>query len=206
MMKLRHPFIVAIALGVPGVGKTTVLRKLVELAEKEGVKVRVVNLGDYMLKEALKRGYVDQRDKIRYLKLRQQLELQIHAANAIIAEASKTLKEGDILVIDTHAVIKTSIGFWTGIPKILMETFKPDILIVIEASVEEILSRQQRDTSRYRKDISKPEIVKSLMDQTRTLAFAAALMTSSLVKIVENKEGKIEETARTILEALKGLM
>ncbi len=204
-MNIRYPFIVAVALGVPGVGKTTVLRKLVELAEKEGIKVRVVNLGDYMLEEALRRGYVDQRDKIRYLKLRQQLELQIHAANAVITEASRTLKEGDILVIDTHAVIKTSMGFWTGIPKILMETFKPDILIVIEASVEEILSRQQRDTSRYRRDISKPEIVKNLMDQTRMLAFAAALMTSSLVKIVKNREGRVEETARTILETLKGL-
>ncbi len=204
-MNIRYPFIVAVALGVPGVGKTTVLRKLVELAEKEGIKVRVVNLGDYMLEEALRRGYVDQRDKIRYLKLRQQLELQIHAANAVITEASRTLKEGDILVIDTHAVIKTSMGFWTGIPKILMETFKPDILIVIEASVEEILSRQQRDTSRYRRDLSKPEIVKNLMDQTRMLAFAAALMTSSLVKIVKNREGRVEETARTILETLKGL-
>ncbi len=205
-MNLRYPFIVALALGVPGVGKTTVLRKLVELAEREGIKVRVVNLGDYMLKEALRRGYVDQRDKLRYLKLRQQLELQVHAANAIISEASRSLKEGDILIIDTHAVIKTGIGFWTGIPRILMETFKPDILIIIEASIEEILSRQQRDTSRYRKDLSKPEIVKSLIDQTRALAFAAALITSSLVKIVENKEGKVEETARTILEALKGLI
>ena len=205
-MNLRHPFIVAIALGVPGVGKTTVLRKLVEIAEKDNIRVKIVNLGDYMLKEALRRGYVDQRDKIRYLKLRQQLELQIHAANAIIKEALEELKEGDILIIDTHAVIKTGIGFWTGIPKILMETFKPDVLIVIEASVEEIISRQRRDKSRFRKDIAEPEIVRSLMEQTRILAFAAALTTSSLVKIVENKEGRIEETAKAILDTLKGLV
>ncbi len=205
-MNLRYPFIVVIALGVPGVGKTTVLRKLVEIAEKDSIRIRVVNLGDYMLKEALRRGYVDQRDKIRYLKLRQQLELQVHAANAIIKEALKELKEGDILIIDTHAVIKTGIGFWTGIPKVLMEIFKPDVIIVIEATVEEIISRQQRDKSRFRKDIAKPEIVRSLMEQTRMLAFAAALMTSSLVKIVENKEGRIEETAKAILDTLKGLI
>ncbi len=205
-MSLRHPFIVVIALGVPGVGKTTVLRKLVEIAGKDNIRIKVVNLGDYMLKEALRRGYVDQRDKIRYLKLRQQLELQVHAANAIIKEALEELKEGDILIIDTHAVIKTGIGFWTGIPKVLMETFKPDVLIVIEASVEEIISRQQRDKSRYRKDLSKPEIVRSLMEQTRMLAFAAALTTSSLVKIVENREGRVEETAKTILNTLKGLI
>ncbi len=205
-MNLRHPFIVAIALGVPGVGKTTVLRKLVEIAERENIRVKVVNLGDYMLREALKRGYVDQRDKIRYLKLRQQLELQIHAANAIIEDALEELKEGDILIIDTHAVIKTSVGYWTGIPRILMELFKPDVLIIIEASVDEIISRQQRDKSRYRKDIAKPEIVKNLMEQTRMLAFSAALTTSSLVKIVENKEGHVEDTAREILGTLKGLI
>ncbi len=205
-MNLRHPFIVVIALGVPGVGKTTVLRKLVEMAEKDSIRIKVVNLGDYMLKEALRRGYVDQRDRIRYLKLRKQLELQVHAANAIIEEALKELGEGDILIIDTHAVIKTSIGFWTGIPRILMETFKPDVLVVIEASVEEIISRQQRDKSRFRKDIAKPEIVRSLIEQTRMLAFAAALITSSLVKIVENKEGQVEETAKIILDTLKGLI
>lgn len=205
-MNLRYPFTVLIALGVPGVGKTTVLRKLVEIAEKDNIRIKVVNLGDYMLKEALRRRYVDQRDKIRYLKLRQQLELQIYAANAIIEETLEELGEGDVLIIDTHAVIKTSIGFWTGIPKILMETFKPDALIVIEASVEEIISRQQRDKSRFRKDIAKPEIVRSLMEQTRMLAFAAALTTSSLVKIVENKEGRVEETAKAILDILKRLL
>ncbi len=202
---IRYPFIVIIALGVPGVGKTTVLKRTVELAKEKNIKVIIKNMGDYMLSEAVKHGMVKNRDELRYLKIRQQLELQLYAAKAIIEDVSKELGEGDVLIVDTHAVIKTKYGYWTGIPKPLVEILKPDAFIIVEANVDEIISRQLRDTSRYRADFAKPEIVRELMELTRRNAYSAALFTSSLVKIVVNREGEADKAAKEVLSVIEGI-
>lgn len=201
----RHPFIVIVVLGVPGVGKTTVLNNLVKLAKEKQIRIIIKNLGDYMLKEALKHGFVNSRDELRYLKIRQQLELQLLAAKSIIQDAYKELSENDVLIIDTHAIIRTKYGYWTGIPKQLVDELKPDAFIVIEADVNEIVSRQLRDKTRYRADFAKPEIVSELMELTRRNAFSAALFNSSLVRIILNREGEAENAAREILEVIEGL-
>ncbi len=202
---IRYPFIVIIALGVPGVGKTTVLKKTVELAKEKNIKVVIKNMGDYMLSEAVRHGIAKNRDELRYLKIRQQLELQLYAAKAIIEDASKELGEGDVLIVDTHAVIRTKHGYWTGIPKPLVEIFKPDAFIIVEANVDEIISRQLRDTSRYRADFAKPEIVKELMELTRRNAYSAALFMSSLVKIIVNREGEADKAAKEVLSVIEGI-
>ncbi|HDJ83443.1 MAG TPA: adenylate kinase [Desulfurococcaceae archaeon] len=201
----RHPFIVIVVLGVPGVGKTTVLNNLVKFAKEKQIRIVIKNLGDYMLREALKHGFVSNRDELRYLKIRQQLELQLLAAKSIIQDAYKELSENDVLIIDTHAVIRTKYGYWTGIPRQLIDELKPDAFIVIEADVNEIISRQLRDKSRYRADFAKPEIVSELMELTRRNAFSAALFNSSLVRIVLNREGEAENAAKEILEVIEGL-
>ncbi len=201
----RHPFIVIVVLGVPGVGKTTVLNNLVKFAKEKQIRIVIKNLGDYMLREALKHGFVSNRDELRYLKIRQQLELQLLAAKSIIQDAYKELSENDVLIIDTHAVIRTKYGYWTGIPRQLIDELKPDAFIVIEADVNEIISRQLRDKSRYRADFAKPEIVSELMELTRHNAFSAALFNSSLVRIVLNREGEAENAAKEILEVIEGL-
>lgn len=201
----RHPFIVIVVLGVPGVGKTTVLNNLVKFAKEKQIRIVIKNLGDYMLREALKHGFVSNRDELRYLKIRQQLELQLLAAKSIIQDAYKELSENDVLIIDTHAVIRTKYGYWTGIPRQLIDELKPDAFIVIEADVNEIISRQLRDKSRYRADFAKPEIVSELIELTRRNAFSAALFNSSLVRIVLNREGEAENAAKEILEVIEGL-
>lgn len=201
----RHPFTVVIVLGVPGVGKTTVLNNLVKLASEKNIKILIKNMGDYMLKEALRQGFVESRDEIRYLKIRQQLELQLLSAKSIIQDAYQELSKGGVLVVDTHAVIRTKYGYWTGIPRPLVEELRPDAFIIVEADVNEILSRQLHDKSRYRSDFAKPEVISELMELTRRNAFAAALFTSSLVKVVMNREGRAEEAAKEILEVIEGL-
>lgn len=201
----RHPFTTIVVLGVPGVGKTTVLNNLVRLASEKNIKVVIKNMGDYMLKEALSREFVKSRDEIRYLKIRQQLELQLLAVKSIVQDAYRELPEDGVLIVDTHAVIKTKYGYWTGIPKPLVEELRPDALIIIEADVNEILSRQLRDKSRYRSDFAKAEVISELMELTRRNAFTAALFASSLVKVVMNREGKAEEAAKEILEVIEGL-
>ena len=205
MVALRNPFTTVIVTGVPGVGKTTVLGKLVEMAAAEGLKLKLVNFGDYMFRVASEKGLVKHRDEIRKLQLQVQLELQKWAAEAIISDAEKELGQGGVLIVDTHAVIKTSSGYWPGLPRHVIEVLKPDSIVVIEANPELIIARRQRDKGRYREDMGGVEELRELMSMARTAAMASAVLTASSVFIVENPEGKPEEAARRILELIRML-
>jgi adenylate kinase len=65
--------------GIPGVGKTTVITKTEEILRKFGSSASVVVFGTVMLNEARKIG-VDKRDEIRKLNIQQQQELQNKAS------------------------------------------------------------------------------------------------------------------------------
>ncbi len=201
----RNPFLTLIVVGVPGVGKTTVLNNLVKLAEYEGIKIRVVNLGDYMFKAAREKGLVSHRDELRKLELRKQLELQGHAAKLIIQDSLSRLDEKSVLIVDTHAIIRTTTGYWPGLPKHVIEELSPDAIIIIEAPIEDIISRQLRDKTRYRSDFARKEVIEELILFTRIAAISSATFTASSVKTVLNLEGKPEEAAREILEVIKKL-
>ncbi len=201
----RNPFKVVIVTGVPGVGKTTVLSHLGKQAEKEGIKVKILNFGSYMLEFAVKEGLVSNRDEIRRLPLRKMLELQALAARSIAEDALKELGENDYLIIDTHALVKTAAGYLPGLPRNVLDHLKPDMIVVVEAPPEDIVRRQERDKTRFRADLGGVEGVKRLMENARAASFASAVQYASTVAIVENKEGKPEETASKILEHMKKL-
>ncbi len=202
---MRHPFKVVIVTGVPGVGKTTVIRILEELAKNQGLKIKVANYGTYMLETALKEGIVDDRDKLRKLPLRRQLELQRLAARRIIEDASKELGEGDALLIDTHALVKTVAGYWPGLPRHVLDELKPDMIAVIEADPAEVAARQERDKSRKRGDIGGVEGVRDLMSNARTASISSAIFYASTIAFVQNREGKAEDAARELLSYISNL-
>ncbi len=205
-MVKRNIFITVIVTGVPGVGKTTVLSYAKDIAEKQGYRVRVVNFGDYMFKVARREGWVEHRDQIRHLQLRKQLELQEYAARAIIEDTMSILNEGDVLFVDTHAVVKTSTGFWPGLPKSVVEALKPDSIVVVESSPEIIIKRQQKDRGRMRSDIGvNVDALRELMLLARVAAMASAVLVSASVFIVENVEGNPSIAARKIVELIKSL-
>ncbi|BAN90117.1 adenylate kinase [Aeropyrum camini] len=202
---MRHPFRVVVVTGVPGVGKTTVIREVQRLAEKEGVRLHVVNFGSFMLDTAVKLGLVEDRDKIRTLPLRSQLELQREAAKRIVDEASKTLGGDGVLIVDTHALVKTVAGYWPGLPKHVLDELKPDMIAVVEASPEEVAARQARDTTRYRVDIGGVEGVRRLMENARAASIASAIQYASTVAIIENREGQASKAAEDLLKLIKNL-
>jgi len=102
--RLRNSFKVVVVTGVPGVGKTTVLSIAEKKARERGIKLKVLNFGDFMLNKAVAEGLLKNRDEIRRASLRQQLELQSYAAKAMVEEASRELGTDGFLIIDTHAV------------------------------------------------------------------------------------------------------
>ncbi|MCE4602167.1 MAG: adenylate kinase [Desulfurococcales archaeon] len=202
---MRHPFRVVIVTGVPGVGKTTVLSKLEEIAEKEGIRVKIVNYGSYMLETALREGLVENRDQLRHLPLRRQLELQRLAAQKIIEDAANELSGDDVLIIDTHALVRTSAGYWPGLPRHVLDELKPDMIALIEAKPDVIVERQARDRGRYRADIGGVKGVTRLMENARTASLASAVHYASTVVFVENREGAPDEAAAELLSYIKNL-
>jgi adenylate kinase len=203
----RNAFKTIIVTGVPGVGKTTVLNELKLEASKKSIYIKVLNFGDYMFFEAQKSKLVNNRDELRKLPHRVQLQLQEVAARKIIDEANVSLKANDVLIIDTHAVVKTKTGFWPGLPQHVITQLYPDSIVLIEAEPREIIDRQAKDTTRERKDISGKGIqdLVELMNMARIAAMSSATLVGASVFIVENPQGKANEAAQKILELAMNL-
>lgn len=205
-MSLRHRFPVVIVVGVPGVGKTTVLSLAMEKFKQLNINVLVLNYGDYMFKALSEKGIVKSRDEVRKLSIRTQLNHQELAAELLINDAKVMLKNNGVLIVDTHAVIKTSIGYWPGLPSHVIHRLKPDLIAIIEAPVEDIIARQLRDTTRYRKDLAKAELVNELLRLTRYFAIASATLVGASVAIIKNFEGKANEAAEELVKIVRTLL
>ena len=190
--------------GVPGVGKTTVIGELSNLLKERGISYFIANFGDFMLKSAISERLVTSRDQIRKLSHRLQVKLQGIAAREIANEARKQLANGGILIVDTHAIVKTSTGYWPGLPSHVVEELNPDVIAVLEASAEEIYRRQSEDRTRDRKDIQERGIeeIRELMLYARVAAISSAVVSGASVLQVLNERGKAREAAETILRVI----
>jgi len=189
---------IVIVTGIPGVGKTTVLNKVLELCSSEGVNVKVVNYGDVMLEEALRRKLVSHRDEMRKLPLPQQLELQQLAAERISQLAAEKN-----LIVDTHTLIRTRAGFLPGLPLWVLALLSPDVVVAIEADPREIQQRRLRDAAIRSREADVEEVIQEHQSLCRSAAIAAATITGATVLIVRNKEGKVEEAANPIASLFK---
>ena len=183
-----------IIVGIPGVGKTTVVSRVVELLKEKNVKVSVSIFGTVMFDEAKKKG-VKNRDDLRRLSVKEQKELQSMAARTI---ASIT---DDVVIVDTHAFISTQEGFYPGLPHNVLEILNPNSFIMISARPEEIYNRRMTDTSRTR-DIVSIDAIKKELDVTSAMLSTCSILCGSPIKMVLNTEGKVDEAARGILSAM----
>ena len=80
---------VIVVTGIPGVGKTTVMKKAAE-----GMDIEFVTFGSVMIDIAQQQGLVEDRDDMRKLTLQQQKELQIQSAEKVGSMAN--------VILDTH--------------------------------------------------------------------------------------------------------
>ena len=183
-----------IIVGIPGVGKTTVVSRVVELLKEKNVKVSVSIFGTVMFDEAKKKG-VQNRDDLRKLSVKEQKELQSMAARTIASIAD------DVVIVDTHAFISTQEGFYPGLPHNVLEILNPDSFIMITARPEEIYNRRMTDTTRTR-DIVSIDTIKKELDVTSAMLSTCSILCGSPIKMVLNTEGKVDEAARGILSAM----
>ncbi|WP_297509456.1 adenylate kinase [Thermococcus sp.] len=187
------PFVVMIT-GIPGVGKSTITRIALK---RTRAKFRLVNFGDLMFEEAVKAGLVKHRDEMRKLEPRTQKELQLKAAQRIVEIARK-----EPVLLDTHATIKTPVGYLLGFPREVIEVINPNFIVIIEATPSEILGRRLRDLKRDR-DVETEEQIERHQDLNRAAAISYAMHSNALVKIIENHEDKgLEEAVNELVKVL----
>ena len=183
-----------IIVGIPGVGKTTVVSKVVEMLKTKKISVSVSIFGSVMFEEAKKKG-INGRDELRKLSVPEQKELQSMAAKKIASISD------DIVIVDTHAFIVTKEGFYPGLPHNVLEILMPDSFIMISARPEEIYNRRMEDTTRNR-DIVSIDAIKKELDVTSAMLSTCSILCGSPIKMVLNSEGKVDEAARGIVSAM----
>lgn len=196
---------VVVAVGLPGVGKSTVLSIASERLRERGYAVRVVNFGDFMLSYLLQHGIVRSRDEIRKLPLATQRELQELTARAIREEFEGVPEGRFVGIVDTHAVIRTPAGLWPGLPLNVLRELRPDLIVVIEASPEEILSRQLRDSSRVRSDYSSKQLLEELLTTYRYYAIVSSVISGAALVVVVNRENRVAQAAEELVRAIEEL-
>lgn len=183
-----------IIVGIPGVGKTTLVTKLVETLTQNHKTVKVVSFGSVMLDEGKKRGLND-RDELRKLPMSDQQDLQKTAAESI-AKLSE-----DYVIVDTHAFISTPSGYYPGLPEHVLKAIKPSNFISVYANSEDIYNRRLKDETRSRDKISIEGIKKELSFHHSMLS-ACSVISGSPIKAVLNSEGKVDEAAKKVIDAI----
>ncbi len=186
-----------IVAGIPGVGKTTVLQELDNVAQEKKVPLKIINFGNVMNELFTKSGKTIHRDHMRKEDIDLQSRIQQQAARIISKTPGKSA-----LVVDTHMFVKTTDGIWPGTPRKVLEALDPSMIILIEADADEIAKRRSTDATRYR-DGSNIDDAKSDLQWSRYMASANAVLAGVPIQIVHNRDGQQRQTAIDLLEVIQ---
>jgi adenylate kinase len=180
---------VVVVTGIPGVGKTTVMKEAAE-----GIDIQFVTFGTVMADIAIEMNLVKDRDEMRKLTLNQQKELQIKTAEKVA--------KMDNVIVDTHCTVKTLKGYMPGLPEWVIKKLNPTAIVIVEADPEEIYNRRSKDTTRNRDSDSKEKIAEH-QQMNRAAAMAYATLSGATVKIVFNHDDAIEDAVKDVAPVLK---
>lgn len=185
----------AIIVGIPGVGKTTLITRAAEMLNQKR-KTTVVIFGTIMFEEAKKMG-LRNRDEMRRMTVEDQRRLQDLAAKRI------TEMKDDIVMIDTHLFINTEEGYYPGLPMRLLNIMKPTNMVMVAADPREIAERRKSDQTRQR-DIVSAENIQKELDISRVMVASCSILTGAPFAIIMNNDGQISEAAANIAKILLG--
>jgi adenylate kinase len=187
----------AIIVGIPGVGKTTVITRAAELLNKKRKTTTIVVFGTMMFEEAKKKLGLKSRDDMRRMPVEYQRRLQEMAAQRI-AEM-----KDDIVLVDTHLFINTGEGYYPGLPMRLLNIMKPTNIVMVAADPGEIAERRKTDQTRQR-DIATAENIQKELDISRVMVASCSILTGAPFAIIMNSDGRVDEAAANIAKILLG--
>jgi adenylate kinase len=183
-----------IIVGIPGVGKSSVISLAIEQLKQKGKKATIAVFGTVMLEEAHKMG-VKNRDELRKMSLGKQRDLQEKAAKRI------SEIEDSIVIIDTHLFIKTIEGYYPGLPMHLLDIIKPTHFVMVLAEAGEIVNRRNSDKSRDR-DIVAVEDIQDELDILRVMIASSSILTGSPFIAIVNNDNEIEQAVSSMVKVL----
>jgi len=179
--------------GVPGVGASNVC----EGARRElGDEYTLINVGDIMLQEALEHGLADSREELARLRFRDQRSLQRRAAEHIARES-----DSGPLLINTHLVVETPLGYIPGMSAGTLADIDPSALVVVDATTETIGERRSGSDRSYDQFSQSVEFHRQLQNSA---AFAYSLESNAPVYHLRNEDGV--EGAVERLTAIAGML
>jgi adenylate kinase len=183
-----------IVVGVPGVGKTSVVNKAAERLNQSQSTTQVMIFGSIMFDEAKKLGIID-RDEMRKLSINTQRQLQEMAANSISGVRSVNI------IIDTHLFINTIEGRYPGMPRNLLDILSPTHLIMISTAPEEIFARRMEDGTRNR-DLISMDSIKNDLEVATIMIATSSVLTGAPFKIIFNRKDKLDDAVNELVEAI----
>ena len=183
-----------IIVGVPGVGKSTIISNATTTLDKKGTTLSTVVFGSVMFEEAKKLG-INDRDQIR----KQTIDVQQRLQN-MTADHISSLSDS-IVVVDTHLFIKTQSGYYPGLPMSLILKLNPERLILITANSEEILNRRKNDSTRTRDLISDDEIKRDI-EVSISMISSLSILTGAPFEFIYNHDDMIDSATSQLVELL----
>lgn len=166
---------IAALVGVPGVGKTSLSKSL---ARARGY--RHVNYGELMLEVAMSKGLASNQEEM--------FDLGFEVQESIWKEAAfrvKKFAEGSTkILMDLHGVDSSRTGYLISLP---IEIVSPDVIVVVESSYENILSRRISDITRNRlaEDL---QSVFEHMNILRMSMMACSVVCNSYLSVIDNND------------------
>ncbi len=187
---------IAVVAGVPGVGKTSVIRKAIA-----SMNVHYINYGDLFEHEARRLLNINNRDDLRFHIPYTMYRL---VDRAVLRKLEKVNRP---TILDTHLIIATKYTFMPGFDMNKLNTLPVSLVVVITAPEDEIKRRRVND-----KRVRGIGIEKHInLHQHLTIDIAAQLSALKGIPftLIENRDGRINEAAErlknVINEWLKGI-
>jgi adenylate kinase len=188
---------IVVVTGVPGAGKSTVINGALMELKAKGVEYEVINYGDVMLELMRERFKIADRDEMRKIPTEPYREIQREAARRIARAA-----ERKPVLVDTHCLVRKPEGYYPGLPRWVLEELKPESILIVEATPKEVAARRTKDVSRRRDEELLAEVAEH-QQLNRATAVAYAALTGATVRMISNRDGKLNEAVREMVAALR---